>query len=394
MNAPVTAIRVPKGSANDETLRIVAFHAVDGQPLAAAQVVCEVEGAKAVIEVESPSAGIFHAAAAAGDQLPVGALIGVVAPEGIDRTDALAGIGDPAPEPEPRMPAADGTRFSRSAAALIAERGLDPARFAGRGLVTAAMIEEAGEPEEIPAIPAPGSPWPLIRQGGGENGRVLVVGAGSGAHQMLSVLLVDAGTEVVGLLDDDPAKADTVVLGVPVIGRVADIHRLAGEGRADSIIVATSRNPSFRWRVADAARAAGLALANAVHPKAVFDAGAAMGGGDYVGPFCYLGAATRIGDMCHLSSRTTFEHHNRVGSGVTTGPNVATSGEVTIGDNVRFGAGIAIEPGLRIGDGAVIASGVAVTADVPANAIMKGRVRGPYMEFRALQRPTRKESPN
>lgn len=361
MTGSVVAIRVPKGSANDEVMRVVRVHMDDGTAVIAGAVVCEVEGAKAVIEVESPSAGVFHCVAAVGDELPVGAVIGVIAPEPMDRDEALAQVSETSVPQVPRL-SAEGARFSKAAAALVAERGIDPGKFAGRGLVTLAMIEVA---EDRPPEP----------DAGAKNGRVLVIGAGSGANQILSVLLPDPGSDVVGLLDDDPAKEGGSIFGVPVIGRVSDLARLAGEGRADSVFVATSRNPAFRRQVAEAARTAGLRLANAVHSTAVFDAEVRIGGGNYIGPFCYLGAATRMGDMCYLSSRTTFEHHNDIGDHVTTGPNVATSGHVTIGDGVRFGAGIVVEPGLNIGAGAVIASGVSVTIDVSAGATIKGRIR-------------------
>lgn len=369
----LTIVRAPRSSANDDVLSVLTLTAADGQGVAAGQPLLEVEGAKAVTEVEAEAAGVVHFLVAPGDKVPVGGPLAVVAPPGMGREEVLAAVRAEA-RPE-AAPAAEGVRFSRKAAALIAEHGLDAALFAGRGLVDEAAVRaHLADAGAAPADWAPSQP----RRG--HQGRVLVIGARPGAWQVLSVLLFEQGTRVVGLLDDDAARHGTKVMGVPVLGPLAMMDELARDGTAQSVICAVSSSIPFRRQVRDLARAAGLGLANAIHPTACFDDGARIGGGNYFGAFCYVGAETVIGDNGFFSSRTTFEHHNVVGCDVTTGPNVATSGLVRIGDGVKFGAGVVVEPRVAIGDGAVLASQTAITADVPPGAVVKSglaaKVRG------------------
>ena len=159
----------------------------------------------------------------------------------------------------------------------------------------------------------------------------------------------------------------------PSRGPTTALFERLASGEADALILATSNHPAFRRNVLETAREQDFVLANAIHPTAAFDENVRIGGGNFIGAFCYFGAETVIGSNCYLSSRTTFEHHNQVGDGVTTGPNVATSGHVTVGDDVRFGTGVYVEPGLCIGAGATVASGEILTNNLDAGKTVKSR---------------------
>lgn len=70
--------------------------------------------------------------------------------------------------------------------------------------------------------------------------RVLVVGAGAHGVQLVDELVHThvASHVVVGFVDDDPAKRDTVVRGVRVLGETAEIPRLAAAHAVDEIVLA------------------------------------------------------------------------------------------------------------------------------------------------------------
>jgi sugar O-acyltransferase (sialic acid O-acetyltransferase NeuD family) len=360
-------IRAPKNSANDEAVKVVAILANAGQMVVPGQTVMEVETAKAVIEVVSPAAGVFHPVASLGDTVSVGGTLAVVGPEGTDFSKHLA-AAESAPLPSDAPAQVAGSRLSRAAADLIARHNLDPSLFHGQGLVTAGSVEAYLERIAAASVRR-GSP---VRRGG--NGRIVLVGAGPGAWQLLSALESDPDSEVVGILDDDPAKQGRELNGVKIIGPVAMLFDLAREGRADSAICTTPTSIPFRARVHQMTREAGLRGANVIHPTAVFDAGVTIGEGNFIGALCFFGAETQLGDYCFISSRTTFEHHNKIGDGITTGPTVSTAGLVTLGNHIRFGGHVLVEPNVTIGDGAIIASGAIVTADVAAAAIIRQRV--------------------
>jgi len=90
---------------------------------------------------------------------------------------------------------------------------------------------------------------------------VLVLGAGHAASLLLRDLSRGGGWRVVGLLDDDPNKKNQMLLGVPVLGCIAELPRIAQErGVRRAIIALPSASPARRRHVVETAAAAGLSV--------------------------------------------------------------------------------------------------------------------------------------
>ena len=70
--------------------------------------------------------------------------------------------------------------------------------------------------------------------------RTLIVGAGDAGEQILRQLQHDprCGVQVVGLVDDDPAKVGRELHGVPVLGVSADLRRLAVVHEVNQVLIA------------------------------------------------------------------------------------------------------------------------------------------------------------
>jgi FlaA1/EpsC-like NDP-sugar epimerase len=70
--------------------------------------------------------------------------------------------------------------------------------------------------------------------------RVLIVGAGHAGELLVRDILSDAGynSHPVGFVDDDPIKRRMKIHGVPVLGTIADIKKVAERVEAQEIIVA------------------------------------------------------------------------------------------------------------------------------------------------------------
>lgn len=373
----------PKISPNDDRLLLVGLLVDDGGEVRKGQEVLELEGTKAVVAVESPISGVFHALLGVGETVAIGGIVAVISPPGMRREEALAQWASektsdqeslsalPAPPPG----SATGVRFTKAAMQLVLKNGLSTGHFAGMGLVSARQVEniiaglkdsDAGlrlkQTEIIPSFP-------------GANGQVLLAGAGPGAYQVLEILGKDPESQITGFLDDNPEKWSLSIRGIPVLGSLGEMVRLCAEKKADSILCTTPSSIPFRQKVGTLARAAGLRLATAVHKSAIIAENTIVAPGSVIGPLCYIGPETILGESCFLSSRTTFEHHNRIGSWVTTGPNVATSGLVVVGSGVRFGTGIVVEPNVTIGDRSIIASGSVIDNDIPVDTIVKSGPR-------------------
>ena len=73
--------------------------------------------------------------------------------------------------------------------------------------------------------------------------RALIYGAGAGGELALRELRTNGelGLQVVGFIDDDPARRHALIHGVPVLGGVTNLPKIASTERIDSVVVSTRK---------------------------------------------------------------------------------------------------------------------------------------------------------
>lgn len=174
--AESTTVVIPQESINDESVTLITWCVANGEPVQEGQALAEVEGSKAVFTIPAPVAGIVQYTLKAGQEIAVGAMlctISTAAPVPV-ASDGAAGGADPAPgspppdgqatEPEKKQSTheqeapSSTPRFSREAAVLLQQHGLDPQRFVGYGLVRASDVLALLGAKSVPAPAAPGPP--------------------------------------------------------------------------------------------------------------------------------------------------------------------------------------------------------------------------------------------
>ncbi len=196
---------------------------------------------------------------------------------------------------------------------------------------------------------------PLYVFGASGHGKVVAEAAlRSGAH------------EVVGFLDDDPAKWKLRLLDLPVLGGLDALP-------ATAVAVALGVG-SNRARLALLHRLQGLeaTVASIVHPSAVVASGVSLGAGSYVGPGSVIHVDAHVGQACIVNSGAVVEHDNILGDGVHISPNAALGGHVEIGEGAQIGLGAAVLPGVTIGAWTVVGAGAVVNRPLPAGVVAAG----------------------
>lgn len=96
---------------------------------------------------------------------------------------------------------------------------------------------------------------------GTDRRRVLIYGAGDAGHQLLRVIVTDSAAQYlpVGFVDDNPAKQNLRLVGVPVLGTGEDLARVATQHDIDTVILAVSRIKGDRLgRIQDLVEGAGM----------------------------------------------------------------------------------------------------------------------------------------
>ncbi len=137
-------------------------------------------------------------------------------------------------------------RSSALLVALVAYRfgffGFSRAVLAVDGLLT--LLFTAGLRLSIRAAYARTHAWSAQRKGPAmPPRRILIIGAGSLGERLVReiALTPELNYEVVGFLDDDPDKLGRSLHGKNVLGRVADLQRIAQAREAEEVCIAVAR---------------------------------------------------------------------------------------------------------------------------------------------------------
>ena len=214
----------------------------------------------------------------------------------------------------------------------------------------------------------------------GQKKRLLIVGSGMGASQVLDILDTNF-LEPIGLIDDDFNKIGKTLMGLHVLGNVASIPLLYEDGYFDQIIISVSTSVEFRYNVFNEVQGHGIVFANVIDKSVKISKRAEIGKGNVI---CYgsqVANDTILGDNNFISSLNSFDHHNSIGSSISTGPGCMTSGLVAIEDQVRLGTGIFIEPYLKIGSRSIVSSGSIIRADVPTGVVVKNKADNKFVKL-------------
>jgi sugar O-acyltransferase (sialic acid O-acetyltransferase NeuD family) len=189
----------------------------------------------------------------------------------------------------------------------------------------------------------------------GAGGHAAVIAdAVSRPHKLASAAVL------VGLLDDDHKLAGSHVIGLPVLGTVADLDGVPH----DAVIVAIGNN-RIRRDVYDRLVRKGERFVRVVHRSVVIGGDVHLSAANVM--ICagaIVNPGTTIGANVILNTACSVDHHNRVGDHAHVAPGVHLGGYVTVGEGAFIGIGAAVVPGVRIGAWSTVGSNAAVVRDV------------------------------
>jgi sugar O-acyltransferase (sialic acid O-acetyltransferase NeuD family) len=367
-------IMAPLINVNDDHALLSLWTKPDHSLVRKGEVIAVLETSKATIDVESEDAGYLNILVPAGAQVVVGEIIG-----------ALCDQPDESPErvPEKHEPEEDRgveRKVTKKAEIAATKASLDLNRIRleipGAGTITEADVAgylkrhgagssmgESGGRDHVDDT------YPHNRQQ-----RLLLIGGGLGAVQVLDSLSRIEHQRATAIVDDNPDLGGKTLMGVPILGGQESIEVLFKQNLFDAAIVSVSTSITFRQRMGDKLGKLNIPMANVIDPSARVQRNALLGDGNVILAYCQIGACARIGNGNFFSPYVDVEHHCVVEDFCTFGPGVMMSSLVTVGARVKFGTGIFIEPKLTIGPDCIIGSGAILARDIPPNSIVKTKV--------------------
>jgi sugar O-acyltransferase (sialic acid O-acetyltransferase NeuD family) len=199
---------------------------------------------------------------------------------------------------------------------------------------------------------------------------IIVYGGGGHGKALIDLLRVLGSYHIIGIVDDDP-KADTSIMGVPVLGGGYILDQLVEQGVHLAVnAVGGIGNIQSRIKVFERLSQTGFTCPAVVHPTAFVEASAALADGVQVMPHAYVGSEVHVGFGVIINTGAIVSHDCTLGDYANLSPGVILAGEVSVGSATLIGMGVTVNLQVRVGERARIGNGSTIKQDVPAGGIV------------------------
>ncbi|HAR97327.1 MAG TPA: hypothetical protein DCS11_00170 [Syntrophus sp. (in: bacteria)] len=203
--------------------------------------------------------------------------------------------------------------------------------------------------------------------------RCVLLGGGGHAKVLLDILAKMPGVAVHGILDGDPCKWGSDLLGSPILGGDDLLDSLTAQGVTHFAVgLGSVKDCGPRRRLFERAGAAALKPLTLVHLSAVVSPCAVVGDGSQLLPGCIVNASAVIGRNVIVNTRAVVEHDCIIGDHSHIASGAVLASTVTVGEGAHIGAGAVIRQCITVGAGAVVGAGAAVVNDVSPGTVVGG----------------------
>lgn len=219
--------------------------------------------------------------------------------------------------------------------------------------------------------------------------RLLVLGANNPETVRVVQAVNDAAPtfDLVGFLDNDPARQGRDFYGVPVVGgsEAVEDERF----RDCAVVNAITRDTRTRCETTEDLVRRGAELVNLIHPS-VDVRHVELGAGIVVHEGAVLQPGTRIGDDCAFNGNVIVSHECEIADHVFMAPGSVLAGLVRVRRGAMIGVGATVLPRLEIGAWSLVGGGAVVCRDVPPGVTVAGNPARvlPAVGARAIGRAT------
>lgn len=190
----------------------------------------------------------------------------------------------------------------------------------------------------------------------------IIVGAGGFGKEIAFLLQQQNEFQWIGFVDDHKSEQSELILGKPVIGKIADLLQAKTQMVVFLGIAASSVKENIYEQLRQNPH---LLFPNLCAPSALIGLNVQLGIGNILMPYTTYTADISIGDFNMINIGSTIGHDSVIGSYNAIFPNVNISGKVTLGDKNELGVGTKVIQERSIGDGNIIGAGSVVIKDIP-----------------------------
>lgn len=201
--------------------------------------------------------------------------------------------------------------------------------------------------------------------------KLIIIGAGGDGRNVAEVIeSMTNKWDLIGFIDDDKKKMNTLINGIPVIGTTSDIDDFQ-----DCLFMVFVGNPSSLFIKKKLIKQLDLQIGQFttfIHPKATVSKNSKIGNGTAILSGSTIMANVYIGNHCFVASNVNVGHDTQIEDYVFVAPLVGVPGNVRIEEGAYLGISACIKGGVTIGKWSVVGMGSVVTKDVPPYHVVGG----------------------
>jgi sugar O-acyltransferase (sialic acid O-acetyltransferase NeuD family) len=198
--------------------------------------------------------------------------------------------------------------------------------------------------------------------------RLLIIGSGGHAGQVIDAVNLVGEYVIVGLIDDF-LPVGTIKHGYIIVGKIDDIPTMKNHFEYLFIAIGNNFVRDETWfKLKD------YKFATIIHPKASVSKKSSIADGVYVGANATVAYNTVVHDGVIINTNSSLDHDSEIWFFSSLNPNSATGGNVKIGTKTRIGMGVNIKDGLEIGARCKIGMGCTIIHDVPNDTTIKAHL--------------------
>jgi sugar O-acyltransferase (sialic acid O-acetyltransferase NeuD family) len=213
---------------------------------------------------------------------------------------------------------------------------------------------------------------------------LVILGAGGMSREIADAVAdinrVEHRWNLLGFLDDDPAKHGRIVGGLPVLGPIDCVRQHAGRY---IIGMARAGNPWLRRGIVERLALPREQFASIIHPSATISRSATIGVGTAILQNTVVTTDVVIGNHVLIHYNATISHDAVIEDFVTMAPGALIAGSVRLCAGVYLGAGSQVINDVTVNEAALVGLGAVVIRDVisgetvvgnPARALRRARL--------------------
>lgn len=197
---------------------------------------------------------------------------------------------------------------------------------------------------------------------------ILIVGAGGLGKEVVDLINDIGGYEIVGFIDDNVDKKDTVINHIPIVDTLEHISQYRS---VDCVAIAIA-DPAVKRKVYEYSMGIDFYYPNLIHPTVILGRDVKMGIGNIIGAYSIISTEVKLHDFVTINPQCGIGHESEIGSFTTLYWNAHIGGNTYILENCELGSQSCVIQGLRVTDNVLLGAGAVVVNNIDCSGTYVG----------------------